>query len=424
MIRVVCDCGRVFQAEDRHSGKRTRCPVCGSNLVIGPTPTSGSGERDLAEVPSWWFPSDSPGAAGAEPAGAGGGGDAEGVPTAILEPGLDLTGGLRDEGRRAEAMPAGAGRSLRPLAGALAATAAVLALGALGWFWRGSLVPDHAMPPRAGAAPREADRAPGSALSPDRKTSPLVDGPKAQGPEAGRPGRPARRLRLLVPAYIYPSKDGRLQWRRLLDAAAKVDLVAVVNPETGPGAERNPDYAAVVVEAAERGVKLVGYISTQYGARPASEVKADVDTWLRFYPRIAGFFLDQQPPDARHTAHIADIGAYIHEKMKDALVVTNPGTACDESYLARRASDVACIFDNFDGFPAFELPAHLRAYESARYAALVYQVADENTMASLLKEAIIKRIGWIYITDGKTPNPWNRLPAYWEAEVDAVMRLQ
>ena len=38
----------------------------------------------------------------------------------------------------------------------------------------------------------------------------------------------------------------------------------------------------------------------------------------------------------------------------------------------------------------------------------------------MLKEAIIKRIGYIYVTDGKLPKPWGRLPAYWEAEVDAV----
>ena len=58
MIRVVCGCGRVFKAEARHSGKRTRCPVCGTSLIIGQTPASSSSEGDLDEVPSWWYPSD------------------------------------------------------------------------------------------------------------------------------------------------------------------------------------------------------------------------------------------------------------------------------------------------------------------------------------------------------------------------------
>jgi hypothetical protein len=188
--------------------------------------------------------------------------------------------------------------------------------------------------------------------------------------------------------------------------------------------ERKGDYAAVIAEATDRGVKLVGYINTRYAERPASEVKREVDAWVRWYPRIAGFFLDQQPDDPRHSGYIADITGYARSKLRGATVITNPGIPCDESYLTRGASDLACVFANFEGFDAFELPANLRIYDSSRYAALVYQVADVAAMRSMLREAIIKRIGYIYVTDGKNPNPWSGLPAYFEAEVDALTRLQ
>jgi hypothetical protein len=36
-------------------------------------------------------------------------------------------------------------------------------------------------------------------------------------------------------------------------------------------------------------------------------------------------------------------------------------------------------------------------------------------MKQHLLEMVGKRIGYCYITDGKQPNPWNRLPIYWEA---------
>ncbi len=42
----------------------------------------------------------------------------------------------------------------------------------------------------------------------------------------------------------------------------------------------------------------------------------------------------------------------------------------------------------------------------------------------MVKDAILKRIGYIYITDGGPLNQWNKLPGYWEAEVDAVARVQ
>ena len=204
----------------------------------------------------------------------------------------------------------------------------------------------------------------------------------------------------------------------------QVDLVVIVNPDTGPGLERNPEYAATIAEAAGRGVKLVGYISTRYAQRSVSEVKGDIDAWVRYYPRIAGFFLDQQPREARYAAYFAEIGAHARSKLPDATVITNPGVPCDDSYLARRASDLVCVFSNYEGYGPFELPANLKEYEPSHFAALVYQVPDAEAMRAMLKEAIIKRIGYFYATDGKLPKPWGQLPAYWEAEVEALTHIQ
>ncbi len=430
MIRVVCGCGRVFKAEARHTGKRTRCPVCGTSLIIGQTPASSSSEGDLDEVPSWWYPSDPQDPFGSDGAPPGGAADPEAVRTAVLppapEPKLEVERGddtAREalglgEGPRPVSGPVDAGRRLWALAGALAA-AAVLALGLLFWMRAASSGRGEGIPAQGPSVRRDGGR--GAAVPEvgevrDRGTASAVPG--------GRSAAAGRRLRLLVPAYIYPAGEGRKQWQRLGDAAAKVDLVVIVNPDTGPGIERNPDYASAIAEAADRGVKLVGYVSTDYTDRSAAKVKADIDAWVRFYPRIVGFFLDQQPWDAGHAAYYSEVGTYARGKLRDALVITNPGIPCDEAYLARRASDLVCVFANFEGFGPFELPANLKGYDPFHYAALVYQVADAESMTSMLEKAIIKRIGYIYVTDGKQPSQWGQLPAYWDAEVEAVRRIQ
>jgi hypothetical protein len=230
-------------------------------------------------------------------------------------------------------------------------------------------------------------------------------------------------LQLLVPAYIYPVGDGRKEWLRLIEAASKVKIVAIINPDSGPGEERNLEYDTIYTEASRHGVTLVGYVSTKYAARPLDEIKSDVDRWVRLYPQVRGFFFDQQPREGRHAALYRQIREYAQQKVRDALVITNPGVPCDEAYLADEVSNVTCVFQNYDRFDEFELTAALKGYQPSRFAALPYNIADAESMRALIKDAIRKRIGYLYISDAKPPNYWNTLPRYWEVEVDAVSHL-
>jgi hypothetical protein len=255
-------------------------------------------------------------------------------------------------------------------------------------------------------------------------TSPA--GPQADGASQPKtaPASAARRLRMMVPAYIYPDGKGRKEWQRLFEAASKVEITAIVNPSSGPGNEPNLDYAAVFTEASNRGITLLGYVSTDYGRRPQPEIKNDIDTWIRFYPQIRGFFFDQQPSERQHAVQFTELRDYAKRKLRDPFVITNPGVPCDEAYLAQAVSDVTCVFVNFQGFDRFELPATLQAYDPGRFAAMPYNISDVEAMRAAVKDTIIKRIGYIYISDAKPPNPWGTLPFYWEAEVDAVSRFR
>ncbi len=231
------------------------------------------------------------------------------------------------------------------------------------------------------------------------------------------------RLQLLVPAYIYPVGAGRKEWQRLIAAASKVKIVVIANPASGPGEERNLDYATIFTEASRRGVTLVGYVNTQYADRALDEIKKDIDRWVRFYPQVHGFFFDQQPREGQHAAIYTRIRDHARQKLHDPLVITNPGIPCDEAYLANAVSNVTCVFQNFEGFDQFELTAALKVYDPTRFAALPYNIASQDAMRALIKDAILKRIGYLYISDAKPPNQWNTLPKYWEDEVDAVSHL-
>jgi hypothetical protein len=238
-------------------------------------------------------------------------------------------------------------------------------------------------------------------------------------PAAAEPG-----LRLLVPAYFYPAGDGVKQWDRLIAAAARAPILAVVNPASGPGQKADPAYARLMERAKGKpGLTLLGYVDTTYGKRPAADVRADMDRWLRLYPQIQGVFFDQQASAAGQADYYAALYQYVRTERRLRLVVTNPGTTCAEVYLARPATDVACLFESGAGFAGFRPPPWAGKYGAARFAALAYGVGDAGQMRKYLGEAAAKGLGHLYVTDTAGANPWARLPAYWDDEVAAVQAL-
>ncbi len=234
---------------------------------------------------------------------------------------------------------------------------------------------------------------------------------------------PEPRLCLLVPAYFYPAGEGLKHWERLIAASARVPVVAIVNPASGPGARADANYTRLLDRAKRQpGFTLLGYVSTRYARRPAAEVRADVDRWLRLYPQIHGIFFDEQASGADQAGYYAALHAHVRKERKLRLAVTNPGTVCAEAYLARPAADVACLFEGADGFGAWKPPAWAKKYGPRRFAALAYKVVGVEQMRKYVGAAAEKGVGWLYVTDAAGANPWDRLPAYWEEEVAAVSK--
>ena len=228
------------------------------------------------------------------------------------------------------------------------------------------------------------------------------------------------RLRLLVPAYFHPSGTAVEEWRRLFDAAAQVPIVVVVNPASGPGTTVEKAYADLMKNAEKRKVVTVGYLNTDYAKRPLEDVKTDIQAWKRLYPAIRGFFFDLQSSGVKDLSYYQALSEYARAQLKDALIVANPGTICDEEYLAKATADVECVFELPDGFGKFELPLWAENHPSDKFAALPYNVEGQDAMRVWVQEALRKKIGYIYITDRKGANPWGSLPSYWNDEVEAV----
>jgi serine/threonine protein kinase len=239
-------------------------------------------------------------------------------------------------------------------------------------------------------------------------------------PPAASDGSP--RLRLLVPAYFYPVGEGLVQWDRLIDSPVASATVAILNTSSGPGKIADPNYASVVDRARQKGVTVIGYVSTKYGSRPLRDVKGDVDQWVRLYPEIQGIFFDEQASGSDQVHYYANLYEYVRKERGLALVITNPGTVCAEDYLSRPASDVVCMAEAPKDFNTYRHPGWAGRYPPRCFGALLCNTDAEHMRARIL-EMGDKRIGYCYVTEGKEPNPWDRLPRYWEREGAAVQEV-
>lgn len=233
------------------------------------------------------------------------------------------------------------------------------------------------------------------------------------------PAQPTARL--LVPAYFYPAGDGLRAWDRLIAASDKVPIVAIANPASGPGKQADDNYRDVLARARRSKLSLIGYVDLGYAKRPAQGVKADVDQWLALYPGVLdGIFFDQQPSGAEQVPFVAECFAHARKRIKEARIVSNPGTVCAPEYFDAPGNSIICIHENKDGVDAYNPPPWASRFGSDRIAVLLYDVPGGDAWARSLRELSRKRAGYVYVTDHSGANPWDRLPSYWDQEVAAV----
>jgi hypothetical protein len=240
------------------------------------------------------------------------------------------------------------------------------------------------------------------------------------GVQAADPIPPS--VRLLVPAYFYPTGEGLRTWKTLIQSAAKVPTVAIVNPGSGPGKAVDPNYRSVFDLAKNSRITLIGYVTLSYAKRPVEEVQADIDQWVIFYPEIRGIFFDEQPSSAEHLSFVEKCVNHAQSRIRNARLISNPGTICAREYLDLSGSMTVCMFENREGFEKYKLPKWADPLPPHRFAILHYEVKSVDEMRRVLQTAMQQRAGYVFITDRQAPMPWSGLPDYWQEELDLLMK--
>ncbi|MDA1055278.1 MAG: spherulation-specific family 4 protein [Planctomycetota bacterium] len=243
------------------------------------------------------------------------------------------------------------------------------------------------------------------------------------GQESEPPGDSHAKLTLLVPAYSYPARNGLRFWDELIAAADRVPIVAIANPASGPGTKRDENYTKVLHRAKRAGIRLIGYVTTDYAKRKIAEVNSDIDRWTTLYPMIEGIFFDEQSSDRQHVEYYAALSEHVRAKIPNALVASNPGTICAKEYVASQAFDVICVFENGESYDSFQMPDWGVPAGRTWFAAFPYGEPAAEIAQRYLQQAASKGISYIYVTHDMLPNPWDELASYWDREVAIVSEI-
>ncbi|MGY8560338.1 spherulation-specific family 4 protein [Paracidovorax citrulli] len=245
-------------------------------------------------------------------------------------------------------------------------------------------------------------------------------------------------LEVLVPAYFYPSEGS--PWDALSAGARAypgVAVTAILNPDNGVFKSANPEFTAAAGTFVQSGGRLLGYVYTRYGARSASMVKRNIDSYLQLYGRglISGFFIDEMSTSPKRLAYYLDLYTYIKARDPGLRVVGNPGTQTTSGYLA--AADTLVNFENRSpAFASYDPRADggwLYQVANTRQAVLLHDAPGCAAMQQAVRAAATPRsnAGMLYVTDDQfnpdtgEGNLWDALPGYWLrflGTVDAVNR--
>jgi hypothetical protein len=211
---------------------------------------------------------------------------------------------------------------------------------------------------------------------------------------------------VIIPIYFYNNDDTN-KWEEVINIQS--EAVVIINPFNGPGNEIDENYVTFINDLINNSKKPIGYVHTQWGERDIELVKKDIDTWLQFYPKIQGFFIDEASESITKIDYYKDIYNYIKSKG-NYFIVLNVGTMPNESYFSI-ADNIVVYEGDVKNLPNEACKSY--AYKSS----IIVYGADEDKMKEIIST---KPCMYIYITDDNDSMPYDSLPSYFDEEIELL----
>jgi len=135
---------------------------------------------------------------------------------------------------------------------------------------------------------------------------------------------------VLIPLYSRPGHD----WDTMIAgrvAHPSVPMIAIINPENGPGQGPDPEFVKGVARLETAGITIAGYVSTRYGEQTVGSIRASIDNYIRWY-KVMGIFFDEIPWSPGNETYYRTLGSYAMSAGIE-FRIGNPGGPVSGSYL-------------------------------------------------------------------------------------------
>lgn len=216
---------------------------------------------------------------------------------------------------------------------------------------------------------------------------------------------------ILIPLYTYPTST---TWSEVVTAKMNypaVPFVAVINPNSGPGTTFDANYLTGIQKLQGAGIRVLGYVYTNYGRTPLTKVEAQVKTYWNWY-HVDGIMFDGMANVKGKQSYYSALNSYV-KSLGMTYTVGNPGTTTLASYVG--TLDAMNIYENsvLPATTSIQAATFNGAYSNSNFGMIVYGVTlPTQTYIS----AISTYVSWVYFTDA-TGNPYGTLPTYFANEV-------
>lgn len=222
-------------------------------------------------------------------------------------------------------------------------------------------------------------------------------------------------LQVLIPSYIYHAGEGETAWSAIANAKDRVVITAIINPNDGPcRSDGDPclhqNDRDAMKKLYDEGVKMVGYVATNFGDRPKEDVEADIRKYVDEYyvdekklvngkwvvtgkkisNIISGIFLDQVDNNdgtEETKKHYEGLYKYIHDTVDGKegengfpfdTVILNAGARIHPDYL--NYAETIVIYEGYSPGWTNYTNEYLFDYAADKFSMIVHSEEDPDAM--------------------------------------------